>query len=80
MTAPDTVALVPLAELLDLARLGKEMRRAQRAFFEQRKQNPHTPATAALAAARDGERRFDAAIAKVLAREKRPSMPGLDAG
>ncbi len=73
----DTVALVPLKELTDLARLGLAMMRAQRAYFDKRKATPHVPATSELHAAQRAEKTFKAAAETALNRE-RTSLPGMD--
>lgn len=60
----------PLAELLNVVRVGVAMRKAQRAYFEKK-------TAAELSAARDAERRFDAAAKDALAREQL-KLPGMD--
>ena len=78
MSTPDTnptgktVKLVPLAELTALARLVQAMRRAQAAYFRNR-------TDADLRAARDAERRCDAAASAALEREKQ-IIPGMEDG
>lgn len=73
----DTVRLVPLSDLVELARLVVAMRKAQQAFFDKRKATPHVPADAEWRAARDLERRVDSAAADALARS-RQTLPGFD--
>ena len=69
-----TVTLVPLRELLDLARVLLAMRASQKAYFAKRKASPTDPATAEYRAARASEVRADAAIAAALNRERQPSL------
>ena len=78
MSAPNdnTVAMVPLRELTDLARIGLAMLGAQRLYFEKRKATPHVPATSELRAAQLLEKRFRAAAESSLNRE-RVSLPGM---
>lgn len=76
---PPTVVLIPLGELLALARLGLLMRRTQREFFEARKRCPHGRSDAEFRAAKDAERRFDAALTAALAREQ-PALFDRDGG
>lgn len=64
--------------LVELARLGAVMRRAQRAYFEKRRRMPHVAHDAEWRAARDAEKRFDAAVIEALNSE-RPSLPGMEA-
>lgn len=73
----DTVRLVELSALTDLARLGLRMRKAQRAYFEARKARPHSAAADELAAAKATEGDFDRAVAAALRRE-RACLPGME--
>lgn len=73
-----TVALVPLADLVKLARLTRDMRRAQGKYFAARKGQPHADHTALLRASIDAERRCDAAVADVL--DRGASLPGMEGG
>ncbi|VTR95253.1 unnamed protein product [Gemmata massiliana] len=73
---PETVVLVPLRELTDLARLGLRMRRAQKNFFQRRKEQPHIPANTELRLARDAEDAFDQAARDALNREQ-GTLPGM---
>jgi hypothetical protein len=79
MTPEKTVRMVLLSELTDLARLGAAMRRAQRDFFERKRQQPHVAHTPEFEAVRSLERRFDAACREALAREQVP-LPGMEEG
>lgn len=65
-----TAKLVPLSDLVALAKLGKAMRDAQKEFFAKRRAAPHAPADTELANARDTERRFDKAVAAALKQEQ----------
>src|SRR5438128_2076695 len=65
-TDPPTVKLVPIADVLRLAELGVAMRKAQRDYFQARKEQPHCDHTTAYRAARSAESRFDAACRDVL--------------
>jgi hypothetical protein len=67
------------AELVKLAQLGHAMRKAQRAYFDARKRQPHVKPVAELNASRDLERRFDAAVRDALTRE-RVELPGFGEG
>jgi hypothetical protein len=71
------VTVVPLTDLTDLARLGAAMRRAQFAYFDARRKQPHVRQHALEKAARDAGRRFDAAVRDALNRE-RASLPGCE--
>lgn len=78
-----TVRLVPITELLDLAKLGQAMRRAQGAFFRARRLQPHVPADDLFMAARAAEARFDQAVAAAMKQERersRPGLPGIEEG
>lgn len=82
MNTPDTfetVRLVELSALTDLARLGAAMRRAQKAYFDAAKKRPHTPPKEELLAAKAAEVRFDRAVAAALQRE-RACLPGMEGG
>lgn len=82
MSTPDTfetVHLVELSALTDLARLGQKMRRAQKAYFDARRAQPHIAAEAELVAARTAEVAFDRAAAAALKRE-RACLPGMEGG
>lgn len=68
-----------LAGLTALARLGAAMRKAQRRYFEQKKLFPGVSPTAEYRAARDLERRFDAAVEDALNRD-RQQLPGMEGG
>ncbi len=68
--------LVPLADLVGLARLGQVMRKAQRNFYRLRKEQPHVNHEAAFKAALSAENAFDSAAADALARE-RQTLPGM---
>jgi hypothetical protein len=76
--AEKTVLMVPLTELLELARLGHEMRRAQRLYWRRRRELPHAPADTELRAAKNAEDKFDAAVSSALARQ-RQTIPGMEA-
>lgn len=85
MSAPDedTVALVPLSELVALARLGLAMRKAQRDYFDRKRSQPHMPVTGDVwRAVRDLEKRFDAVALDALNRERQclPGMGGAEGG
>lgn len=73
----NAIALVPLRELTDLARLGLGMRKAQRAYFKKRRERPHASADVEYRLARDAELKFDAAVRDALNRE-RQTIPGMD--
>jgi len=63
--------------LIELARLGAAMRRAQRALRVKRRAQPHVPAEAEYRAAREAEKRFDSAVSDAL-NSDRVSLPGLE--
>lgn len=71
-----TAVLVPLADMTKLARLGKAMLRAQRAYFDARRATPHVPASTKLRDALAAEKAFDAACDDALCRERVP-LPGM---
>jgi hypothetical protein len=73
-----TARLVPLADLVALARLGERMRKAQNRFFKQRREQPQMSDDTLLREARAVEREFDAAVAAAIARDKQPALPDLD--
>lgn len=75
----ETVQLVELSALTDLARLGAAMRRSQKAYFRARRDKPHVPPTDELVAARAAELRFDLAVMAALDRE-RVCLPGMEGG
>jgi len=75
----DTVAMVELRELTELARLGLEMRRLQKAYFARRKAAPHANHDAEFRAALKAEERFESAAKAALNRE-RQSLPGMGGG
>lgn len=77
--AADTAVFVPLADVLKLAQLGKDMRRAQQRYFAARKAAPTGDHREQLSAARDLERRFDRECAELIARE-RVCLPGMEGG
>lgn len=77
MSKPPTGATVPLADYLALATLGAAVRKAQRAYFTARKNNPHSSATVEYQAARALEKRFDSAVEDALARD-RQVLPGME--
>lgn len=77
-TPPKTERLIPLKDLLDLARLGQAMRKAQRRYFDGRKNGAtHKQLNDFLRWAFDAERRFDEASARAMEREKVP-LPGME--
>jgi hypothetical protein len=75
----DTVQLVELRELVELARVVLEMRKAQRAYFEARRERPHGDHTSAYRHARSLEVKVDSAAHAALAREQQ-SLPGMEGG
>ncbi len=78
-----TARLVELEELLALARLGLEMRRAQRDYFEAKKRMPHAPVGGDVWRRLRGlEERFDRAAREALNREQQalPGMGGEEGG
>lgn len=75
----ETVHLVELSALTDLARAGLAMRKAQQAFFDARASRPHASLKDELPAAKSAEARFDRAVKSALARE-RACLPGMEGG
>lgn len=73
------IALAPLCDLIGLARIGAEMRRAQSAYFRARKERPNSYHLSEYRHARQMESRFDAATHDTLQREQQ-TLPGMDAG
>lgn len=69
-----------LSECLQLARIGLEMRRAQRTYFRKRKEQPHANLNVEYRIAREAEERFDSATHAALQREQLtlPGMSGSD--
>src|SRR5262249_8213102 len=77
--APWAVALIPLAELVEIALLGVKMRKTQRAYRKKRDQGSHVNASAEARELNDAELRYYAALRDVLNRE-RVSIPGMEGG
>lgn len=75
----ETVHLVELSALTDLARLGRAMRRAQQAYSDALRLRPHSGCPDELVAARAAEVKFDRACAVAMARE-RACLPGMEGG
>jgi hypothetical protein len=71
-----TVRLVPLDDLVALARIVGDMRKAQRRYFEARKKQPHVDHVGLLRESIDAERRCDAAVADAIG--KGATLPGMD--
>lgn len=74
--AGEAVRLVPLADLVALARLGLVMRKAQAAYFAARRAKPYSAADSELRAAKHAEDRFDAEARAVMRREQ-GELPGM---
>lgn len=74
---PDTVALVPLKELIDFALLVHAMMRAQERLDNARTQLPHARTDADQRAVNDHRRRVAATVRQVLAREQQ-TLPGMN--
>jgi hypothetical protein len=72
-----TPATVPIRDLLDFARLVKRMRDCQQDYFKARREQPHANLGRLFDAAKDAERRVDAAIAEALERDRR-TIPGME--
>jgi hypothetical protein len=77
LNAPsETVHLVPLSDLVDLALKGQVMRKAQRAYFDAKAGHQSgSVLNQLMRQAKDAERRFDWAMKAALDREK-VSLPG----
>lgn len=73
----DTAIVVPLADLVELAQLGKLMRDAQSRYFAARDAKRGITAEGELLAAKIAEKRFDAAVKKILERKRQPEIPGV---
>ena len=75
-TEPETVKFVPMRELTELARIGLEMRRAQRAYFDAKRERPNSDHSTAYRYARQCEQRFERVAKDALAQEQQ-TLPGM---